>query len=217
MAQTVAPAAPPFAWTLRLYDAIPLAPGWVGAMLGVGLCALFLVVEVALGRTAFLREADLFGTSGQALLTGLLCALLAYLCTVTITAARQGPQAVSRLRHLLEGSDRELDALKLDAARRPRGKLLLAGLGGVLIALLVPFLETGSEAWNPYDWRLWSPESTWHRFLAPLIGWWMGRLFAVMLIDSRAHSELARHIRTIDLLNLRCPRRDQNCSRLPPG
>ncbi len=203
MAQAVAPVPNAFAWTLRVYDAIPVATTWIGVMLAVALSALFLAVEAWLGRTAILLEGDLLGHSGEALLTLLLCALLAYLCSATISAVREAPRAAGLVRHLLEGSDRELGALEVEAGNRPRRALLVAGIVGVFLALLAPFLETGQETWSPYDWWMWTPESTWHRILAPWIGWWVGQLVAVMLIDSRRHSALARRIAAIDLLDLR--------------
>ncbi len=203
MAQTVAPASNAFGWTLRVYAAIPVAAGWTGAMLAVALYALFLVVEAALGRTPIRLEGDLLAHSREGLITLLLCALLAYLCTATVSAVREAPRATGRVRHLLEGSDRELDALEVEAGIRPRRALLVAGIVGVLLALLFPFLEMGQESWSPYDWRGWTPESTWHRILTPWIGWWAGRLIVVMRIDSRRHSALARSIAAIDLLDLR--------------
>lgn len=192
---------PVFAWTRRLYDAIPLSPGGVGVLLAALLYGLFVAVELALGRTPIRLEGDLLG---QALITLLLCVQLAYLCSVSISAAREAPRAVRRVRPLLEGSAVELDELEAAAAFRPRGVLLAAGLAGVVAGLLVPFLETAPGAWQVYeDWRRWTPESTWHRVLAPIIGWWSARLMALMLIDSRRHSRLARRIARIDLLDLR--------------
>ncbi len=151
MAQAVAPVPNAFAWTLRVYDAIPVAAGWTGAMLAVALYALFLAVEAALGRTPIRLEGDLLAHSRNALITLLLCALLAYLCTATVSAVREAPRATGRVRHLLEGSDRELDALEVEAGIRPRRALLVAGIVGVLLALLFPFLEMGQESWSPYD------------------------------------------------------------------
>jgi hypothetical protein len=51
VAQAAASASKAFAWTLRVYDAIPVAAGWTGALLAAVLDSLFLVVETALGRT----------------------------------------------------------------------------------------------------------------------------------------------------------------------
>jgi hypothetical protein len=203
MTQTVAPASNDFGWTLRLYDAIPVAAGWTGAMLAAVLYSLFLIVEAAVGRTPIRLEGDFFEHSREALITLMLCALLAYLCTATVSAVREAPRAAEGLRDLLEGSDRELDALVIEAGIRPRRALFVAGIAGVLLSLLFPFFEMGQEGWSPYDWRMWTPESTWHRALTPFIGWWSGRLIAVMLIDSRRHSALARRIAAIDLLDLR--------------
>jgi hypothetical protein len=203
MAQAVAPAPSAFSWTLRLYDAIPLSPGGVGVVLASALYALFLAVEAAIGRTPILLEGDFFSHSGEALITLLMCVMLAYLCTATVSAVREAPLAVQRVRHLLGGSERELDALELAAGTRPRRTLLIMGGVGVVIAVLVPYLEVGQENWSPYDWRSWTPESAWHRFLTPCLGWWSGRLLAVMLIDSHRNSALAARIGAIDLLDLR--------------
>jgi hypothetical protein len=203
MAQAAASASKTFAWTLRVFDSIPVAAGWTGAMLVAVLYALFLVVEAALGRTPIRLEGDFLAHNKDALITLLLCALLAYLCAASVSAVREAPREAGRVRHLLEGSARELDALEVEAGKRSHRALLVAGIVGVLLALLAPFLEMGQGTGSPYDWRTWSPESTSHRILTPWIGWWTGRLVALMLIDSRHHSELARRIAAINLLDLR--------------
>ena len=196
-------AAATFAWTQRVYAAVPLAPGWVGVGLAGALFGLFLLVELALGRRPFVFRGDILSHSGEALITLLLCVLLAYLCTASVSAAREAPRAVRRVRHLLRGSGAELDALEAEAGRRPRRMLLVAGLVGALVSLGVPFLEAETGPWRVYDWHQWTPESAWHRVLSPALGWWMGRLLGLMLFDSRRFSRLATRIGEVDLLDLR--------------
>jgi hypothetical protein len=104
---------------------------------------------------------------------------------------------------MLRGTPAELDALERESQRRPVWVLRGAGCLGVAIALAVPLLETTPEAWSVYDWNHWSPESTWHRFLSPVVGWWLLRLAGLMLWDSRFTSRLAAKIDRIDLLDPR--------------
>jgi len=198
MAQAESQAVASF-WTERLYAALSLPPLAVGALLATTLYGVFLAVETAIGRPPFgpgLEE------SGEALITLLLCVLLGYLCTATISAIREGPRAVRRVRPLLAGSEPELDALERAAASRPRGLLLWAGVTGAVVAFLAPLVEAGgSEELHALDPRGWNNASVWHRLLSPCVGWWVGRLLAVMGIDSRRHSELAERIARIDLLD----------------
>lgn len=203
MASSEAATSRPFALCRRACAATGLRPGGLGIAVGVAVYAGFLAIELALGRRPIRFEGDFLDHSGEALITLLLCALIAYLIGASLRAAEEGPRAVRRARPLLRGSGAELDSLERDSWLRPTRLLRGAGLVGVLIALAVPLLEITPEAWEVYDWRHWTPESTWHRFLAPVVGWWMLRLVAVMLVDSLRISRLAARIASIDLLDPR--------------
>jgi hypothetical protein len=201
MTEATVPATPDFPIVERLYRALPWAPGWVGVFLGAVLYASFLGYELALGRQPLRFDRGLIEESGEALITLLLCVLLAYLCTATLSAARAGPQAIARLLPLLGLSDREGREILVAASNRPKSAMRIAGALGLLIGVAAPLVEPNTP-FHPYDVRHWTPESAWHRFLGPAVGFWALRLVAVMLIDSGHNSKLAARIPSIDLLDL---------------
>jgi hypothetical protein len=201
MAEATVPATPGFSLVGRLYGALPWAPGWVGVFLASVLFGSFLLVEFALGRQPLSFGRDLLDESGEVLITLLLCVVLAYLCTATLSAARSAPQVVARLLPLLGLSDREGQQILLAASDRPKSAMRAAGALGLLAGLVAPMLEP-SMPFHPYDVPHWTPESAWHRFLGPAVGFWAVRLVAVMLIDSGRNSKLAARIPSIDLLDL---------------
>ena len=201
MAEAIVPATPGFSLVGRLYGALPWAPGWVGVFLASVLYGSFLVVELALGRQPLRFERDLLEESGEALITLLLCVMLAYLCTATLSAARAGPEAIARLLPLLGLPDREGREIFAAASNRPKWTMRIVGALGLLVGLGAPLLEPNMR-FHPYDVTHWTPESAWHRFLGPAVGFWAFRLVGVMLIDSGRNSKLAARIPSIDLLDL---------------
>ena len=201
MAEAIVPATPGFSLVGRLYGALPWAPGWVGVLIATALYGSFLAVELALGREPLRFDRELLEESGEALITLLLCVLLAYLCTATLSAARAGPQAIARLLPLLGLSDQAAQQILVEASERPKLAMRIAGALGLLVGLGAPLLEPNMQ-FHPYDVNNWTPESAWHRFLGPAVGFWSLRLVAVMLIDSGRNSKLAAQIPSIDLLDL---------------
>jgi len=197
------PTGRPFARTEAACARLGLRPGALGPLVGAAIFSLFLAVEWMLGREPIRFEPHLLDHSGEALITLLLCALLAYLIPAGVSAAQETPRAVRRLRPLLRGNAAALAALEQEATERPRGALVWGGVVGAAVALLLPFLEATPEGFEVYDPRHWNPESTWHRFLAPVVGWWMGRLLTLMLVDSVRLSRLAARLERVDLLDRR--------------
>lgn len=202
MAEATAATTPDFCIVGRLYRAVPLPPGWVGVSIALVLYGSFLLVELVLGRQPLrFGQGMLEGSSGEALITLLLCVLLAYLCTATLSAARAAPQEIARLLPLLGLSEREERKILAAANDRPNWAMRIAGALGLLVGLAAPLVEP-SVTHHPYDVSHWTPESSWHRFLGPAVGFWAFRLVAVMLIDSRRNSQLAARLPSIDLLDL---------------
>ena len=59
------------AWSDRLFAASPVAPIWVGAGIGVGLLALFVLLCAKLGRLSSVLAGDVGALEGSALAPGL--------------------------------------------------------------------------------------------------------------------------------------------------
>jgi len=189
-------------WLQRLCDDLPVAPVWAGAAIAVALSALFVAGELALGRH------HLLGTL-PAGLDGLRDVRLAFVNFLVAGYAAAAFPAVVRgtrrriaaLRPLFDPADATTQALADAAGVYGRAQLRVAGLFGVAIALLVPLLAQGAEvAYRP---SAWSYEVAWHRAVAPLVGWWMGRFLFAVLAESRRLSRLAARLPAIDLFDLR--------------
>lgn len=185
-------------WIQRLYDRAPVAAGWVGLGILAALLAAYLAMELALGRLSGDPRLDLVG---MGLLTALLCVLLAYAITANVVLGREARRNAGRILAGLALAEAERAALAARIASPPRGLLLAGSLFAVAVSLVAPLLEIQREPWHPYDPRAWLPETTWHRVLTVLVGWWMGRLFGLVLAISRVFGELAARLRTVDLLD----------------
>ncbi|MDX1650328.1 MAG: hypothetical protein R3263_10790 [Myxococcota bacterium] len=189
---------PPVPWIQRVYDAAPVAPGWVGAGLVALLLVAYLAMELALGRFRGGSGLDLVG---MGLLTLLLAVLLAYAITANVAVTREAVRNGRRIRETLALPGPARDALASRLASPSRGLLLAGSLFGLALSLAAPLLEIQEEPWHPYDPRGWVPESAWHRALTPVLGWWMGRLLGLVVALSRAFSEAAQRLEHVDLLD----------------
>jgi hypothetical protein len=190
-------------WIERVYDAFPVAPAWVGTALAAALITTFLASEYAMGRHELL-------VSGGDLAFGLrdfrvavvLCLLVAYLPTASVYLLRGARRSLMLLRPVLDPTGAEVGALAGEVGAYPRWGVLAACLLGTGLMLLVPLLvEPGAE--YAYQVRIWSPEMTWHRVLAPVMGWWFGRFTFSVVAESIRLSRASRHLAPIDLLDLR--------------
>lgn len=185
-------------WIQRLFDAAPVAPAWIGLGIVAALLAGYAAMELALGRFAGGAQVDLVGL---ALLTAVLCLLLAYAVTANVAVPREACRNARRILPALDLSDAEGEALLARLAAPPRGILLAGSLFGLAVSLVAPLLEIQREPWHPYDPRGWIAEAAWHRVLTPLVGWWMGRLVGVVIAVSRLFSGMAERIPKVDLLD----------------
>lgn len=190
-------------WTERVYDALPVAPAWAGAALAAGLILVFFAGEYALGRHELIRwGGDLLYGYRDLRVALVLCLLIAYLPTAYVYVLRGASRSLSLLRPVLERTDSEFEALAGEVGSYPRWSSLGASLlGSGFFVLLPTWIEPGA-AWA-YDVSYWSPEVLWHRVLAPLIGWWLGRVIYAVIAESSRLSRASSHLAAIDLLDLR--------------
>jgi hypothetical protein len=190
-------------WTERVYNALPVGPVWAGAALAAGLILAFLASEYALGRHELLDSGgDLFYGLRDLRVAMVLCLITAYLPTAYVYVLRGAIRSLSLLRPVLARTDAGFDALAADVGSYPRWSSLGASLLGTGFFVLLPLsIEPGAEL--AYDVSRWSPELVWHRVLAPVIGWWLGRIIYAVIAESSRLSRASRHLTAIDLLDLR--------------
>jgi hypothetical protein len=190
-------------WIERVYGAFPVAPAWVGTALAAALITAFLASEYALGRH------ELLASGGDALygfrdlrVAVVLCLMVAYLPTACVYLLRGARRSLLLLRPVLDSTDAEFGALAGEVGAYSWWRLPGACLLGTGFMVLVPLL-VGPGAEYAYEVRVWSPEVTWHRILAPVIGWWIGRFIFSVVAESSRLSRASRHLAPIGLLDLR--------------
>jgi hypothetical protein len=173
-----------------------LTPARVGIGLAVALLSAFVALELALGRHRLLTaETDLRDVR----LALLHAVLLAYLPAAYLSVVRRARETLRQLGPLLAVDADALAELEAGAGRYPRSETRVAGLIGVALATLAPFLTPGPMPWQPSEW---GAVVGFQRALSLPIGWWAGRLAHAALIESGRLSELASRLRPIDLFDL---------------
>jgi hypothetical protein len=189
-------------WLQRLCDEFAVAPVRVGAALAVGLSALFVAGELALGRHRLLDALPAGHDGLRDVRIAFVNFLLAGYAAAALPAVVRGARRrIAALRPLFDPGDATARALADGVGIYRRAQLRAAGLFGVGLGLLTPLLAEGAEfAYHP---RAWSYEVAWHRLLVPFIGWWTGRFLFAVLAESQRLSRLAARLPAIDLFDLR--------------
>jgi hypothetical protein len=193
---------PGIPWTQRLCDELSLTPARLGGAIALGLAAVFVAGELALGRHRLLESLPEGVDSLRDVRLAFVNFLLAGWAPLAFLAVGRGTRRrVAALRPLFDPGDARASELAAAAGSYERGELRVAGLVGIALALLLPLLAEGGEF--TYRPSAWSYEVAWHRVLAPFIGWWTGRFLFAVLLESRRLSQLAACLPAIDLFDLR--------------
>lgn len=185
-----------------------ISPLWIGVAISAFLLALFFSAESLLGRWEALLTGDVFDplarVSGGVLrdvrISIIHCLLVGYISGAFLYTIRSGRRTVLELRGALDCTREECRDLAA-ATRLSRRGLIVAGLAGLALGLLGPYLAppVPEAPWHPSSW---SAEVFWHRILGPamlvLVVW---HAYAIVSV-SRRMSHLARRLRRIDLLDL---------------
>jgi hypothetical protein len=189
---------PSRSWTLRVYEAIPLTPAWVGVALAFTLVAVFLGSELALGRHELLGDAT--GVAREARIAILHCLLVAYFPTAYVFVLRRTRRTLLELRPALDCT--RSDFAKLEGAVGSYRGWGLAAMGLAMVAVGVEItIATTSAGVDPWAWR--GPEILWHRVLNPILMWWLGCLIYALFAESRRLFRLAGRLAPLDLLDAR--------------
>lgn len=188
-------------WTQRLAERTPWSPVRLSLAIGIGLAALFLATEAALGRLGLVFAAGARHPRGDFRVALVMIAMAAYLPGALAHAVRGARETLEQLGSVLRCAPDDLVALREAAGRFDARELRRAGWIGLLAMLLVP-LATNLEIETWVPWRL-PPEAIWHRLLLPCIGWFRGRFVYALVTESRRLSRIGRELVSVDLLDLR--------------
>jgi hypothetical protein len=184
-------------WSERIFDALPLAPIWVGAGLALALLALFVLLSASFGGfSELLTGGASFWALRDARLGVVLIVLAAFIPTAeryALLGARRNFEALGPL--LEEGAPLREYRLRGDARRRR-----LAGLLGLLLAPAAALFIDRNPAlyFDPGYWRV---ENAWSWLLSVFFCFALGRFVYTTLEISRRFSALADEIVIIDLFD----------------
>jgi hypothetical protein len=180
----------------------------LGLAISATLILALLIIETALGRwSGLVQEGPLqpFARRPEGVLRDFRiavvhCLMVGYLPAAFLHVSRSARKTVFELQGALACTREECSELAA-SIRFGRGSLLIAGLIGVAIMFVVPYVvrPVPESVWNPSRW---SAEVAWHRILGPIAGWWMGWLVYAVFSVSRRLSRLASRLSSVDLFDL---------------
>ena len=186
-------------WTARVYAMLPMTPVRVGFLIGAVLLTALLVSEWVLGRYALmLDDATTASMIVDFRIAVVHCLLTAYAPTAYVVLIRRTRRTWLELQDLLGLSASEIQAAMRRVDHRPPwliGSFLILGL---LVWLFVTYSTTPG---NPFDTTVIVPEVVWHRVLSPIVIIYTLWCTIFIVTRSRALSEAARSISSLDLLD----------------
>jgi len=180
--------------TLRVYDALPGNPFWIGIGFTIGLLLVFFVGRVLIEGANNSTPDDLRVAIIHILQTSYSASAYAYL----LMTARKTTHDLSPVaRHAPQWQ-----SIVDRAGKHSWWVLPLVGAATYLVFGVVGTNVTTPEPVNPWDWQGWSYDIYWHRATTVLHTWWIGCLCYVILVESARLSHLSDGIESIDLLDL---------------
>ncbi len=181
-------------WTLRVYDALPGNPLYIGIGFTMGLLLIFFVGRAIAGDGNSSTPDDLRIAITQILITTYVAS--AYACSL-MTARKTTEDLAPVIRHS-PGWQTIVDR----AGKHPWWLLLLVGAASYLILGVSVTNATTPEPTNPWEWQAWSYDVTWHRVTTMFFAWWLACLSYVTVVESLRLSRLSDSIESLDLLEL---------------
>jgi len=186
-------------WSDRLFDALPVAPIWVGAGIAIGLLALFVLLSATLGDLSDLRVSDTpFWKQRDARLSVVLVILAAFVPTAERYARLGAQRHFEALLPLLD--QREPQALALRVERVDLRRRRAAGWLGLLLAPIAGLAIEGDPGLYLRA-GYWAAENAWAWIVGAIFCYGLGRFVDTTLGISRRFSELAQRLPRIDLLD----------------
>jgi hypothetical protein len=190
---------PALPWTLRLFEAVPLPPAWVGVGIAGAYGILWAVWFGVLEGPESLRVAWGPGSWSETLVRGL---LLGYTPALVWLGRRAALRDLGALRPVLPGSDAEFAALVEEVLGVDRRMLRLAGGAGALANVVL--LSTTFDLFAPLQRWASSPAGVlWDFGWMAGLGWLLFRALAHDLRMARAFSRIGERQVELDLLDMR--------------
>lgn len=185
-------------WTLRIYDALPGNPFWIGIGFTTALLLIFFAGRSLLGESGNSDSNDLRVAITQILVTAYSASAYAYL----LMSARKTTLDLSPVAQDIP----QWQTVVERAGKHSRWVLLLIGAASYLIVGVAVTNLTTPEPVNPWAWHGWSYDVFWHRGTTVLFAWWLACLCYVTVVESSRLSRLSYEIESVDLLDLRAYR-----------
>lgn len=181
-------------WTLRIYDALPGSPLWIGIAFASALLLLFVIGRVFLGNPETAVPTDFRVAITQILMTAYSASAYAGLLISARRTTHNLAPIAQRNPQWQEIVDR--------AGKHRCWVLLLVGAASYLLIGVGVTNATTSAPVNPWDWHGWNYDLYWHRITTVFFVWWIGCLCFVTVVESSRLSRLSNQIETLDLLDL---------------
>jgi hypothetical protein len=181
-------------WTLRVYDALPGGPLWIGIGFTVALSLLFLIGRTLAGNDLYSDPNDFRIALTQILMTTYWASAYAYLLSsVRTTIGDLSPVG----RHAADWQ-----SIVERAGKYRRGLLPLLGVASFLIVGVGTTNITTPAPTNPWDLQLWSYDVYWHRVTTVFFLWWTACTCYVLVVESARLSRLSDEFDSLDLFDL---------------
>ena len=181
-------------WTLRIYDALPGSPFWIGVGATVILCIVFVVGRVFLGNDFGSDPNDLRIALTQILMTTYWATAYAYL----LSSARKTTHDLTPVAEHAADWESIVDRV----GKHRRGLLPLLGAVSFLIIGVGVTNATTPAPTNPWDWHGWHYDIYWHRVTTVFFVWWVSCTCYVLVAESARLSRLSDEFEALDLLEL---------------
>ena len=181
-------------WTVRIYDALPGNPLYIGIGFTVALLLIFFVGRALAGDGNSSTLSNLRIAITQILITTYAASAYVYLLMTARRTTRELSPVIQQTRGYQSIVDR--------AGKHPWWLLVLVGAASFLTLGVLGTNVTTPEQTNPWEWQAWDYDVTWHRVTTVLFVWWLGCLSYVTVVESIRLSRLSDSIESLDLLDL---------------
>jgi len=186
-------------WSDRLFDALPVAPVWVGAGIAIGLLTLFVLLSATLGGLSdFLAGDTSFWDQREARLGVLLVILAAFVPTAERYARLGAKRHFETLLPLLDEPEARSFALRFERVD-PRRRRVAGWIGFLLAPVAGLAIDRDPGLYLRAEY--WEAENAWTWIVGALFCFGLGRFVDTTLGISRRFSELARALPRIDLFD----------------